>query len=379
MKYDIVVLSDIHIGAFNATQLMSELNLGFIDILKKKSNIDVIVITGDLFDGKLSMNSSHVKMAFLFLNKLFVLCRDRNCKLRIIKGTESHDNKQLDILNMISVGIDFKVISTVESEYLFEDLRVLYIPEEYVKDPKEYYKSYFNEEYDIIFGHGMIKEVSFSYHQENDKSYTKSPIFNTPELLSLCRGPIFFGHIHKSQIIRDRFYYVGSFSRWCFGEEEDKGYMECQYNTEDSSYNIEFIVNEYCKKYDTLIIPSESSLFDGIDFDKINTFISNINVDMNKNLRVIVNMPEDCKDPILITNIFYDVGGKYSNLKIKIISSTDVKKNNERKEKINHLLDKYGFVFDNELTYEAKLIQYIKVKYDRDISLEKLNSYLYES
>lgn len=378
MIYDIVVLSDVHIGALNPTQLLSELQLAFFDNLDD-INIDAIIITGDLFDSKLSMNSSHVKMAFVFLNKLFTVCRDRGCKLRIIKGTESHDNKQLDILSMINMDIDFKVISTVESEYLFKDLRVLYVPEEYVKDPEEYYKSYFSEEYDMIFGHGMIREVSFSSHGENNTNYTKSPIFNSSDLLSICRGPIFFGHIHKMQRIKDRFYYVGSFSRWCFGEDEEKGFFSCGYDTNDYSHTPIFIVNEYAKKYDTLIIPSDSSIFNDIDFDKINTFISNINTDMNKNIRMIINMPEDCKDPLLITNIFYDIGSKYGNLKIKIISSTDVKKNNDRKERINQLLEKYDFVFNSELTYEDKLVQYIKVKYDKHISLEKLNSYLYES
>ena len=123
------VLSDPHNGAFDAKQWFYELDEGFLEYIDKLPILDFVTITGDFFDTKISVNSEHAKYALRFLSKLIKICANKSAKLRIIKGTESHDNKQLEMFDGLrSVApCDFRVIHTVEKEWLFDDLHVLYI------------------------------------------------------------------------------------------------------------------------------------------------------------------------------------------------------------------------------------------------------------
>ena len=128
-----LVIADIHAGAMESDRLFYELDENFIKYIKSMKLIDFIVIAGDLFDSKLSLNSEHVRSIFAFLKELADLCVKKNIKLRIIKGTESHDNKQLDTLRFLThSNLDIKIFDKVCDEELFPGCNVLYIPEEYV-------------------------------------------------------------------------------------------------------------------------------------------------------------------------------------------------------------------------------------------------------
>lgn len=375
------VISDIHFGAMPAQRLFDELDKGFLKYLKSLKILDFVVIDGDLFDNKLNLNSEHVKYAFIFLRKLMEICVSHNTKLRIIKGTEFHDNKQLDVLKFFSnFNVDFKIFETVDNEELFPNFNVLYIPEEYMADKKEYYKDYFNKEYDMIFGHGLMNEVAFvAKNQESEVTMQKAPIFKSEELLNICKGPIFFGHIHKSQCIKDSIYYVGSYSRWVYGEEEPKGFMMCGYTPHTGKFEVEFIENKLAPEYNTIIIDYNSAFYrDDADhqLDYIIRMVNNLKVDR---IRIIFNIPEDYENPILLTNLINDVFSKYKNIKIIINNnSKEMKKKREMEEKIKTLLTKYDFIFNKAISPEEKLSRFIKLKYNKDISIENMRNYLYQ-
>ena len=107
------VIADIHWGAMDAKTLYEELDNGFLKYLKSSKILDFVVIAGDLFDTKLHLSSDHVKYSFIFLKKLIDICIKKNTKLRIIKGTSSHDHGQLSVLQSFSnLGADFKIISS---------------------------------------------------------------------------------------------------------------------------------------------------------------------------------------------------------------------------------------------------------------------------
>ena len=378
------VISDIHAGAIPAEDLLFELNEKFLSYVKSMKIIDFIVITGDLFDNKLSLNSEHTKYIFIFLKKLTELCIKKKIKLRIIKGTEFHDNKQLDILKFLSSSnCDIKIFDTVSEEYLFEDFKVLYIPEEYMSDKDEYYKPYFSQgtnAYDMIFGHGLINEVAFvAKNQESEITMNKAPIFKSEILMDICKGPIFFGHIHKSQNVKDKFYYVGSFSRWIFGEEEPKGFMICAYTPDTGKYEIQFIENTLAKRYDTMVIDYNSSFYkddENHQIDYILTLVKNLEVDR---LRIIFNIPEDYPNPLLLTNVINDVFTKYKHIKIIINNnSKEMQKKKEMEMKIKTLMTTYDFIFDKSIPTEEKLSRFVKIKFNRDIPVSLMRDYLYQ-
>jgi len=375
------IFADVHTGAFKPVILYNEFKEEALEYLEGLAILDFIVICGDFFHTKLSMNSDHAKYAFQILMRLLDICEKKNAKLRIVKGTESHDNKQLEIFESIikMSKYDFKIIDTVGTEMLFDDMKVLYIPEEYVEDKDEYYKDYFDQEYDMIFGHGLVSEVVFvASRQESEETMAKAPVFKSEELLRICKGPVFFGHIHTPQVINDRFIYVGSFSRWSFGEEEDKGFYTVSYETDSSNFMTEFIVNKKARKYDTITIDYTSPIFDKSETEQVDYLIKLANSLVIDYLRLEINIPEEYDKSPLLVNMINDVFNKYPNIKTKINNNKKLRQKKETEEKINLLLTRYGFIFDKTLSHEEKLSLFIKEKYNRNIPVNKMRQYLYE-
>lgn len=375
------IIADIHAGAFDGKILYDELMKGFIKYIKSIQPLDFVIIAGDLFDTKISLNSDHTKYIFSFLKSLMTICVEKNTKLRIIKGTESHDNQQLQVLNYLTgSNCDIRIISHVESEQLFEDMKVLYIPEEYMKDKDEFYKDYMDDNYDMIFGHGLVDEVAFcAKKQESEVTMSKAPIFQTKKLLSICKGPIFFGHIHKPQNIQDRMFYVGSYSRWVFGEEEPKGFMSVVYTPETGAFETEFIKNKHCRTYDTITVGYDSNLYNTDQNESMKQILSLVEMSNADKLRIIFNIPEDYPNSTLLVSLINNVFNNHKNLKVIVNNNAkEMRKKKEVEDKIQALMSTYDFIFDKGVPPEDKLSRYIKIKYNKDIPVERVRNYLFQ-
>ncbi|MMZ42087.1 hypothetical protein D1872_36040 [compost metagenome] len=376
-----VQLADIHTGPIEPEQWLYELTEGFIKPVKKLAILDYIVIAGDYFDSKLSMNSKAAKYGLKFFTMILELCEEKGAKLRVIKGTESHDNKQLDILRVMGTAskCDVRIIESVETEQLFPDFNVLYIPEEYMEDKDAYYAPYFEQRYQLIVGHGLVNEaLPFAVTQESESTMSKAPILDLDTMLSICDGYIYFGHIHKSITIKERFRYINSFSRWAFGEEEDKGFCIYYYEPESKTARNEYIVNKYARRYDTIEVicnpESESS-----EKEQIEYLLRLANSMVKDYLRMEVTIPEEHPNPALITNMINETFQRHRNIKIKLINNGKLRKEKEVHEKIKKLLDTYDFVFDKKALPEEKLSKFIKIRYNKEINIDKMKRYLYES
>ena len=388
--YVIINLADVHCGSLPAKELYDQLNKIFLKKLEELPIVDAIIIDGDLCHFKLSMNSPHAKYLAQFISRMIEIVNKKNVKtkkktkIRVVKGTKSHDElDQLEVLEVFAKNskCDFRVISTVEEEYLFDDLLVLYIPEEYLDNKDEYYKDYFStkNKYDMIFGHGLVGEVAFAASkQEGETTLAKAPIFKSDQLLYICRGIVFFGHIHNSQVIKDRIFYVGSFSRYAFGEENEKGFYITTYSPSNGNFLNEFVVNTLAKRFDTVIIDYGSSLFKNSDNQQIEYLTSIVNNLVIDNLRLIINIPEDYPNALLLTNMIHETFSKQMNIKIIINNNAKMRQKRETDEKINLLLTRYGLIFDKSISHEEKISEFIKIKYNKEISVEKIRMYLYE-
>lgn len=368
-----VVISDIHFGAFESKQLANELAEEFLAKVDEMPIIDMIVIDGDLYDKKLSLNSSHSKAAFGFLSCVCDIAKKKDAAVRIVKGTLSHDNDQLDNLTMFTDICDFKVINHLDSES-YKGIDIRYIPEEYVDD-ESYYENVYSGEYDLCFGHGMIKEAAFVAHkQESGNTMKKAPVFDSKKLLEHIKGVCIFGHIHTPMIVRKRFYYCGSFSRWCFGEEDDKGFNVVYYTPEyPEKTKVEFIRNNMARIYDTITIDVVNS-----DIDNVIKIINNsIQATSFYKKRIIVNIGKGVDNRRLMTDIISETFGKFSmvNIIINNLEKEEIRRQND--EKIERLLDDYGFIFDKSISKEEKIHKYINKKYNRNIPLDKIKKYLF--
>ena len=374
--FNVAVIADIHFGAIRPDQLYTELKESFLDFIKDKY-LDMIVIAGDFFNSIISLNSQSALKAFKFMRELVEICEKNEIKyVRIIEGTLSHDN--LQILNFQNYEsnkkVDFKVMTTVREESLSNGLNILYLPEEYMEDPISYYKDYIckpSKYYDFIFGHGMFKETSF-VKDDSESMISKAPIWDSKFLSSICRGPIFFGHIHTSQIIRKHIYYTGSFSRWVYGQEEDKGFYIFTYHMETGKYLTEFIVNKLARKFDTTKVFLEKAL----ETQTVDELIKRLKLFKVDNLRIQVLVEALQKDYSLPISIMKEYFTGKPGYKFELIDLREKAQHQQMEEKINKLSSDYEFLFDDNLPVQTKIHKFIKRKYEKDVSEEKIMNLL---
>lgn len=371
MVYNILSVGDIHFGYYPAELLYNEFKLVIQTI--ENRDLDAVIIVGDYFDTRLSLSSPHSVYAIKAFSELLKICEKKEIKLRMIRGTSSHDpENQLNSLATMAntTKCDFKLFNTVDEEVLFPDFKVLYIPEEYMENKDEYYKIYFDKKYNSIFGHGMFEETSFSSKSEH--SMKKYPIFNSKFMEEFCDGPIVFGHIHKSQTIRDRIIYTGSFTRSRFGEEEDKGFVISTYDTETKTTEHEFIVNEKATRYDTIEITTDSPIFTMLLNEQVNYLKDLINKYKKDKLRIKIIIPDDYNNSTTFIDSVNSIFNEDKNIQINFIENRKEKMQKEAKEKVDMLMTKYGFIFDKSIPYDLKIQQFLKIKKGKEIPLDRI-------
>lgn len=383
-EYNGLVLADIHIGAIPVDQTYKEIN--FLRKYLVNKYYSFIIIAGDLFDKKLYSGEDYIVIA----NQLILLLLSKCEKLRVIEGTKSHDNGQYSIFkqyednskhDVLQKNINFKIIRSVEEEMLFNDLKVLYIPEEYVYDKKEYYRQFFDtdNEYDYVFGHGIIQEAMTNVVRNMSKSKEhrkRAPVFTTLELERICKGKVYFGHYHVNTNIHDKIFYVGSFSRDKFGEEEPKGFYEISCN--ENEYKEYFVENVFTEQYITISFPYNHKLFKE-DTDLVKEF-DNIKKKKKssgvQHLRLIFNIPDEYPNAEFFINLVNDTFKDGNGYKVEIVNGYITTKKNINKQQFREIRDKFNYIFDKNSNIEDNISCFARDKLGRIISPQKVKTYL---
>lgn len=358
----LVNISDIHIGKKDDMKLKEELEI-FFDYLKDTENIDMITISGDLFDRVLTANEYGTTLALEFIQRLIDLYVPE-IDIRIIKGTRSHDFNQLDILKVFKekAGSHFKIIEKNEVE-VFNGYRILYLPEEYPTDYDDFYKENLlgaeDKVYDFIIGHGMIDFIAFTgYEDDSENRVHGTPTHKANDLIRVTKGPIIFGHIHEKQEYKDKIYYTGSYSRYSFDTPSEKGFMVFDIDDDDpSNFKMTFIENTAAPTYAVL------------DIDKLNLEGVDDHVKYIKELA-------DKYDYVKIKT------GNKANLDIARAltekdSSIKVQSVNEEKETIK-VDPKYEYILKKELPLNETIRKFITEEYDKDIALDFISKVISE-
>ena len=353
----IACIADIHFGALDSNKLYHELDKIFLDYLRN-NQLDMIVICGDLYHSRISFNSNTARLSIYFIYNLISIAENTGIKyIRIISGTLSHDNNQLENLKVFeNSNIDFKIINSVYSETI-ENEKILYLPEEYVTP--DYYNNYFNKKYDYIFGHGLVTETAFESTKQNSEiTMKRSIVFDSELLCKICNKYIIFGHIHKSQNIKNKIYYTGSFSRWVYGEEDPKGFLIID------DINISFIENTLAEKYDTLIIMNLS------DYESAEELINYCKSFCVNHLRIKIF--NDNSPMINILSSYYSTRKEYS----LIITTKEHELSLKKMDKNNELMEKYDFIFSNSIPKISKISRFIFVRDKEDVSNDFISELL---
>lgn len=358
----LVNISDIHIGKKDDMKLKEELEI-FFDYLKDTENIDMITISGDLFDRVLTANEYGTTLALEFIQRLIDLYVPE-IDIRIIKGTRSHDFNQLDILKVFKekAGSHFKIIEKNEVE-VFNGYKILYLPEEYPTDYDDFYKENLlgveDKVYDFIIGHGMIDFIAFTgYEDDSENRVHGTPTHKADDLIRVTKGPIIFGHIHEKQEYKDKIYYTGSYSRYSFDTPSEKGFMVFDIDDDDpSKFKMTFIENTKAPTYAVL------------DIDKLNLEGVDDHVKYIKEL-------SDKYDFVKIKT------GNKANLDIaRALTEKDssIKVQSVNKEKETIKVDpKYEYILKKELPLNETIRKFMSEEYDKDIDLDFISKVISE-
>ena len=368
-------IADIHFGSQKSEALYQQLQERFLTIIKR-STLDLIVFGGDMFHSIITMNYSTSKYVLLFMERVLDICAEQGIPhVRIIQGTMSHDNNQLNNFHIYEnrKDVDFRIIPTVTEEVLPEGLRILYVPEEYMADPEGYYKTYLTEDkkYDFIFGHGMFKEVAFvAKTQESEVTMSKAPVFDSKVFINSCKGPIYFGHIHTRISIRNHIHYPGSFSRFRHGEEDPKGWYLNLYDTKTEKYLHEFVINTSAPTYVTITMLMEPNLRPEY---VVETIQHTLHTNDNVKLKLIV---QDNTDYGYMISYLNEMFQNNKAVKIEIKNEFEFRQETAVDDVVSKVWDKYNFLQDEGIPHEEKIQKFIREKHGKDIPIDIIKDVL---
>lgn len=287
-KLNILLLSDIHLGHRNTST--EHITIALTSLIQDDtmfSDLDMVVIAGDLFDRLLQLSSPDVTIIYGWLHYLLRLCKKHDVLLRVLEGTPSHDNKQpklvIDINREADIGCDVKYMDTLSIEYIDRfGINVLYIPDEWLPDCS----ATLAEVHKLLAKHDLDKVDFAIMHGQFDYQLpshllSRVPHHDSKAYLDIVKYLIFIGHVHQMSSY-DRIFAAGSFDRLRHGEEEDKGMM---YFTvyDNGMFDAKFIVNKQAQKYITLDI---TELDTDQALNHIREVINTLPIDSHIRLRV---------------------------------------------------------------------------------------------
>ena len=186
-------------------------------------NVDVVYITGDLWDDSRHLRQDDTQIALEFLSDLVSMAKVFDFGLRVLEGTPSHDHGQSKIIRTINRTVNADVVY-LDGIGIYNDPRldmaVGYVQDEYNTSAIETEK----EMREIMKTHGLKKVGFFVMHGcfTFQLPVFKAESFNEKFWVPRCTYGIFIGHDHRPKtcgLIR----VTGSFDRLSHNEEEDKG------------------------------------------------------------------------------------------------------------------------------------------------------------
>lgn len=376
-NYNIVSIADLHWGGVEPIRLDMELEL-FLYFIDKIPGLDLVVIAGDYWDDKTNLNSKTSILGNNWCSKLKDICKKKGSKIRIITGTKSHDNDQLDIFIPME-DENFKIIRHNTIEETLPGCNIMYLPDENIPFD-DYFDLYrdniFSYKYiDLIFSHGnydiILKDLQ---SQETEIQSINNIIFEYEFWNKLCFGPIISGHWHTHMEYKNLIY-IGSYSRFGFGEEESKGFLYLNYDNNYKRYYTKFVENHLARKYNTYVI--DSAVINNMDkctdfLNKVNDII-NSDIDMKVRIKIVIRdlKPENDKMIDYIKNFF--VNNKRVSIKIKNKVKEENKKIVEKRHK--EVFEKYSFAEDKNKDEAEKIHSFVSIKHNIDIPIDFIEEY----
>jgi len=367
-----VTIQDLHFGNKRTEEMYKELD--FFKEFIKNNEIHILNFNGDYFDRKLTATEPAIFFAINFFDEVMKICIEKNIKVRILLGTRSHDLNQYKTLfshYFTLLNFDIKYIAEATEEELF-GLKILYLPEEYPENIQEYYKTYKTNHYNIIHGHGMWDFVSFVGNIDSEEISKYGGIHSAPIFIyeewkdAISDGLAIFGHIHKRQSYKN-IYYGGPFTAWEYADKSERGFTYYEIDSETKKWELKYINNENCPKFDTIIL---SDLFKGMDINEVP--LEQLQEAITKELAKTDNLKIDFSGLVdEKIKIFRKSFEKLNNIKIDVKKKTKLVESKEPA-----IYDKYGYILKRELPLNETVQRFISEEFTAEVDLETIKELL---
>lgn len=255
-RLNIISISDVHLG-HNKTKTSNTIE-GIKKTLFESSKLklaDVLIIGGDWTHTNLSFADRDAMEIYVFMVVLLQWCKDRGIRVRVLKGTPSHDWDQCEWFEKInhsqSIGCDLKYFKEVAIDRMDDlGIDVLYIPDEWKGGPEDAWEDANRcmselgiTKVDITVVHG-----TFDHHlPEFVKTHKHSGVAYS----DITRYVVLIAHIHTHSIL-GKLATNGSFDRTAHGEEEPKGLIFVEINKATEKAKLTFVENKFTTTYKTI-------------------------------------------------------------------------------------------------------------------------------
>ena len=376
MKYNILAIADIHWGAMDPDEMYDNLQY-FLDFIRMKGDIDLVVICGDYFDYRLTLNSKAALKSLRWFDELYNTCKENGVKkLRAIKGTKEHDNDQWEAIHPRETGEFFKKFYTCTSEETLPGLKCIYCPDETI-NLKEYEELYLKEmmtRHDIGFFHGNFDtQLPKMIIDQNLEANIPSIIYFKDHWSKVIDGPLVSGHWHVFTDL-DPLIYIGSYDRWAFGEEDDKGFLFIQYDTNDHSYYWKHIENPFARKYNTIIVDNTLCVTPD-DFANLTQDIQELKKsDPEMKIRVIYQITVENDEASVNFSEFRNIVSSMRNVKVDIKDFVKKRNKEKQKERVAISSGRYSYILDHPLEIKSNIHEYLLREKNIDLPLETIDA-----
>jgi len=244
----IKVMGDIHFGMRRNSSLFHSILMKSLSwFLGSVKKTDSVVILGDIFDSRSSVDFKVLNDAIGFINAMSKKCKD----IYILVGNHDLYYKETDLNNVNCRFLKSKKVHIVHeiSEIEIQEQKCLFIPWVDNMENKNKATDMLQNKYDLVFGH--MDTIGLYGTKEPDELMFSPEDFGTND-------KVISGHFHKRNQ-RGVVNYIGAFINQTFNDVGDtKGYINCDKG------EITF-VNGICPKFEYITIPNSGGFLKGFE------------------------------------------------------------------------------------------------------------------